>query len=157
MNTAAVVFDSRHAAKQRFRETLFRGATLVAALLVLILLGGVALSLLRGSWPAFSHFKFAFLTREIWNPVTDEYGALAPVYGTLVTSLLAMIIAIPISFGIAIFLTELSPSWLKRPVGVAVELLAAVPSIIFGIWGLFVLAPILQRSEEHTSELQSRP
>ena len=124
---------------------MFRGATMVAALLVLLLLGGVALSLLRGSWPAFSHFKFAFLTREIWNPVTDEYGALAPVYGTLVTSLLAMLIAIPISFGIAIFLTELSPSWLKRPVGVAVELLAAVPSIIFGIWGLFVLAPILQR------------
>jgi phosphate transport system permease protein len=145
MNTAAAAFDSRHAAKQRFRETLFRGATLVAALLVLTLLGGVALSLLHGSWPAFSHFKLSFLTREIWNPVTDEYGALAPVYGTLVTSLLAMLIAIPISFGIAIFLTELSPSWLKRPVGVAVELLAAVPSIIFGIWGLFVLAPILQR------------
>ena len=145
MNTAAAAFDSRHAAKQRFRETLFRGATLVAALLVLTLLGGVALSLLHGSWPAFSHFKLDFLTREIWNPVTDEYGALAPVYGTLVTSLLAMLIAIPISFGIAIFLTELSPSWLKRPVGVAVELLAAVPSIIFGIWGLFVLAPILQR------------
>jgi phosphate transport system permease protein len=145
MNTAAAAFDSRHAAKQRFRETLFRGATLVAALLVLTLLGGVALSLLHGSWPAFSHFKLDFLTREIWNPVTDQYGALAPVYGTLVTSLLAMLIAIPISFGIAIFLTELSPSWLKRPVGVAVELLAAVPSIIFGIWGLFVLAPILQR------------
>jgi phosphate transport system permease protein len=109
------------------------------------LLGGVALSLLKGSWPAFAHFKLAFLTREIWNPVTDQYGALAPVYGTLVTSLLAMVMAIPISFGIAIFLTELSPSWLKRPVGVAIELLAAVPSIIFGIWGLFVLAPILQR------------
>lgn len=145
MNTAAVAFDSRHAARQRFRETLFRGATLLAALLVLTLLGGVALSLLKGSWPAFAHFKLAFLTREIWNPVTDQYGALAPVYGTLVTSLLAMIIAIPISFGIAIFLTELSPAWLKRPVGVAVELLAAVPSIIFGIWGLFVLAPLLQR------------
>jgi phosphate transport system permease protein len=145
MNTAAVAFDSRHAARQRLRETVFRGATLVAALLVLTLLGGVALSLLHGSWPAFSHFKFAFLTREIWNPVTDQYGALAPVYGTVVTSLLAMIIAIPISFGIAIFLTELSPAWLKRPVGVAIELLAAVPSIIFGIWGLFVLAPILQR------------
>src|ERR1700716_2870772 len=143
--TAAVAFNSRHAAQQRLRETLFRGATLIAALLVLTLLGGVALSLLKGSWPAFSHFKLAFLTREIWNPVTDQYGALAPVYGTLVTSLLAMIIAIPISFGIAIFLTELSPSWLKRPVGVAVELLAAVPSIIFGIWGLFVLAPLLQR------------
>src|ERR1700716_2324364 len=143
--TAAVAFNSRHAAQQRLRETLFRSATLIAALLVLTLLGGVALSLLKGSWPAFSHFKLAFLTREIWNPVTDQYGALAPVYGTLVTSLLAMIIAIPISFGIAIFLTELAPSWLKRPVGVAVELLAAVPSIIFGIWGLFVLAPILQR------------
>jgi phosphate transport system permease protein len=133
------------AAGQRLREKIFRGATLVAALLVLALLGGVALSLLKGSWPAFAHFKLAFLTREIWNPVTDEYGALAPVYGTVVTSLLAMVIAIPISFGIAIFLTELSPSWLKRPVGVAVELLAAVPSIIFGIWGLFVLAPLLQR------------
>jgi phosphate transport system permease protein len=145
MNTAAVAYDSRHAARQRFRESLFRGATLTAALLVLTLLGGVALTLLKGSWPAFSHFKLDFLTREIWNPVTDQYGALAPVYGTLVTSLLAMIIAIPISFGIAIFLTELSPSWLKRPVGVAVELLAAVPSIIFGIWGLFVLAPLLQR------------
>jgi phosphate transport system permease protein len=145
MNTAAVAYDSRHAARQRFRESLFRGATLIAALLVLSLLGGVALTLLKGSWPAFSHFKLAFLTREIWNPVTDQYGALAPVYGTLVTSLLAMVIAIPISFGIAIFLTELSPAWLKRPVGVAIELLAAVPSIIFGIWGLFVLAPILQR------------
>jgi phosphate transport system permease protein len=143
--TAAVTFDSRHAAQQRLRETLFRSATLIAALLVLTLLGGVAVSLLKGSWPAFSHFKLAFLTREIWNPVTDQFGALAPVYGTLVTSLLAMVIAIPISFGIAIFLTELAPSWLKRPVGVAIELLAAVPSIIFGIWGLFVLAPLLQR------------
>jgi phosphate transport system permease protein len=145
MNTAAAAFDTRHASRQRLREMLFKGATLAAALLVLILLGGVVLSLLHGSWPAFSHFGFSFLTREIWNPVTDEYGALAPVYGTLVTSLIAMLIAIPISFGIAIFLTELAPDWLKRPVGVAVELLAAVPSIIFGIWGLFVLAPVLQR------------
>jgi phosphate transport system permease protein len=102
-------------------------------------------SLAVGSWPAFAHFKFAFLTREIWNPVTDEYGALAPVFGTLVTSFLALLLAIPVSLGIAIFLTELSPAWLKRPVGTAIELLAAVPSIIFGIWGLFVLAPILQR------------
>jgi phosphate transport system permease protein len=147
MNTAttSITFDPRHTARQRFRETLFRSATMVAALLVLILLGGVALSLLRGAWPAFAHFKLAFLTREIWNPVTDEYGALAPVYGTLVTSLIAMIIAIPVSFGIAVFLTELAPAWLKRPVGVAIELLAAVPSIIFGIWGLFILAPVLQR------------
>jgi phosphate transport system permease protein len=145
MSTATIQMDVRHAAGQRLRERLFRGATLGAALLVLALLGGVAISLVKGSWLAFSHFKLAFLTREIWNPVTDEYGALAPVYGTVVTSLLAMLIAVPISFGIAIFLTELAPSWLKRPVGVAIELLAAVPSIIFGIWGLFVLAPLLQR------------
>jgi len=94
MNTAAAAFDSRHATRQRVRETLFRGATLVAALLVLTLLGGVVLSLLRGSWLAFSTFGFSFLTREIWNPVTDEYGALAPIYGTVVTSLIAMLLAI---------------------------------------------------------------
>jgi len=114
-------------------------------MLVLALLGGVVVSLLRGAWPALSHFRFGFLTREIWNPVTDEFGALAPIYGTLMTSLIAMLVAVPIGFGIAIFLTELCPRWLRRPVGVAIELLAAVPSIIFGIWGLFVLAPILQR------------
>ena len=144
MNTVAAI-DPRHAAGQRLRERAFRAATFVAAVLVLLLLGGVALSLLIGSWPAFSHFKLSFLTREVWNPVTDQYGALAPVYGTLVTSLLALLLAVPVSFGIAIFLTELAPVWLKRPVGVAIELLAAVPSIIYGIWGLFVLAPVLQR------------
>jgi phosphate transport system permease protein len=137
--------DPAKAAGQRLRERMFRGATFAAALLVLLLLGGVAFSLAVGSWPAFAHFKFAFLTREIWNPVTDEYGALAPIFGTLVTSFLALLLAIPVSLGIAIFLTELAPVWLKRPVGIAIELLAAVPSIIFGIWGLFVLAPILQR------------
>ncbi|MBS0366550.1 MAG: phosphate ABC transporter permease subunit PstC [Proteobacteria bacterium] len=145
MNAAQGAGPSRYAAAQRLREALFRNATLTAALIVLALLGGVTVSLLVGAWPAFSHFKLAFLTREIWNPVTDEYGALAPVYGTLVTSVLALLLAIPVSFGIAIFLTELAPVWLKRPVGVAVELLAAVPSIIYGIWGLFVLAPILQQ------------
>jgi len=144
MNTVTAI-DPRHASAQRVRERLFEGATFAAALLVLLLLGGVALSLLVGSWPAFSHFKLGFLTREIWNPVTDQYGALAPVYGTLVTSFLALLLAIPVSFGIAIFLTELAPVWLKRPVGVAIELLAAVPSIIYGIWGLFILAPVLQR------------
>jgi phosphate transport system permease protein len=144
MSTVAAI-DPRHAAGQRLRERAFRTATFIAALLVLLLLGGVAVSLLVGSWPAFTHFGFAFLTRQIWNPVTDQYGALAPVYGTLVTSLLALLLAIPVSFGIAIFLTELAPVWLKRPVGIAIELLAAVPSIIYGIWGLFVLAPVLQR------------
>jgi len=144
MNSLPAI-NPAQAAGQRVRERIFRGTTLAAALLVLLVLGGVAVSLAVGSWPAFAHFKFAFLTREIWNPVTDEYGALAPVFGTLVTSLLALLLAIPVSLGIAIFLTELAPAWLKRPVGTAIELLAAVPSIIFGIWGLFVLAPILQR------------
>ncbi len=139
------IIDSRHAAKQLIYERLFRGATLIAALLVLLILGGVALSLLKGAWPAVRHFGPGFVTREVWNPVTDQYGALGPIYGTVVTSLIAMLIAVPTGFGIALFLTELCPPLLKRPIGVAIELLAAVPSIIFGIWGLFVLAPILQR------------
>ena len=131
--------------RERVAERIFRSATFAAALLVLILLGGVVVALVRGSWPALSKFRFAFVTQEVWNPVTEKFGALAPIYGTLVTSVLAMLIAVPLSFGIAVFLTELAPQWLKRPVGVAIELLAAVPSIIFGIWGLFVLAPILQQ------------
>jgi phosphate transport system permease protein len=141
----AFVIEPRHAARQRLGERMFRGATLTAAVLVLVLLGGVTIALLKGAWPALSHFKLEFLTRQIWNPVTEKFGALAPIYGTLVTSLIAMAVAIPLSFGISIFLTELCPAWLKRPVGVAVELLAAVPSIIFGIWGMFVFAPVLQR------------
>lgn len=143
---SVVTFDTRHMAGQRLRERIFRAATFAAALLVLVLLGGVAVALFRGAWPALSHFKLAFLTHDIWNPVKDQYGALSAVYGTLVTSLLAMLLALPISFGIAVFLTELAPQWLKRPVGVAIELLAAVPSIIFGFWGLFVLAPVLQET-----------
>jgi len=141
-----VVIEPRHAAKQRLGEKLFRGATLAAAILVLLLLGGVAVALVKGAWPALAHFKLEFLTRQIWNPVTEKFGALAAIYGTIVTSVIAMGVAIPLSFGISIFLTELCPAWLKRPVGTAVELLAAVPSIIFGIWGMFVFAPILQRT-----------
>jgi phosphate transport system permease protein len=139
------IIDPRHAAKQLIYERIFRAATFSAAILVLLILGGVAVSLLRGAWPAVSHFGFAFVAREIWNPVTDEFGALAAIYGTLITSVIAMLLAVPAGFGIALFLTELCPPLLKRPIGVAVELLAAVPSIIFGIWGLFVLAPVLQR------------
>ncbi|HEX8758274.1 MAG TPA: phosphate ABC transporter permease subunit PstC [Steroidobacteraceae bacterium] len=139
---------ARHLAGQRLRERIFRGSTLAAAILLLLLLGGVVLSLLHAAWPAFARFRLAFITTDVWNPVTDRYGALSAIYGTLVTSLLAMIFALPVSFGIAVFLTELAPPWLKRPVGVAIELLAAIPSIIFGIWGLFVLAPVLQDSVE---------
>jgi phosphate transport system permease protein len=144
MNAIAAI-EPAHASAQRVRERAFHGATFVAALLVLGLLGGVAFALLIGAWPALTHFKFGFLTSQVWNPVTERFGALAPIYGTLVTSFLALLLAIPVSFGIAIFLTEMAPAWLKRPIGVAIELLAAVPSIIYGIWGLFVLAPVLQR------------
>jgi phosphate transport system permease protein len=139
------IIDPGHAARQLVYERVFRSATLVAAILVLVILGGVGASLVHGSLPALSHFGFSFVTRSIWNPVTEKFGALAAIYGTLVTSVIAMAIAVPVGFGIALFLTELCPPLLKRPIGVAVELLAAVPSIIFGIWGLFVLAPILQR------------
>jgi phosphate transport system permease protein len=139
------IIDPRHAARQLVFERIFRSATLAAAVLVLLILGGVGVSLLHGAWPAVSHFKLDFVTREVWNPVTDQFGALGPIYGTVVTSLIAMLLAVPTGFGIALFLTELCPPLLKRPIGVAVELLAAVPSIIFGIWGLFVLAPVLQR------------
>ena len=139
------IIDSGHAARQLTYERIFRAGTLSAAILVLMILGGVAVSLVRGAWPALHHFGFSFITRQTWNPVTDEFGALAPIYGTVITSLIAMAIAVPTGFGVALFLTELCPPLLKRPIGVAVELLAAVPSIIFGIWGLFVLAPVLQR------------
>lgn len=142
------IIDPRHAARQLFYERIFKTSTLVAALLVLLILGGVAVSLIRGAWPALRHFGFSFVTREIWNPVTEEFGALGPIYGTVVTSVIAMALAVPTGFGIALFLTELCPALLKRPIGVAVELLAAVPSIIFGIWGLFVLAPLMQRHVE---------
>jgi phosphate transport system permease protein len=139
-----VKLSPAHAAGQRVRERIFHGTTLAMAVTVLLLLGGVAVALVHGAWPALARFKLSFLTREVWNPVTDEYGALAAIYGTVLTSLMAMLFAVPISFGIAVFLTELAPVWLKRPVGIAIELLAAVPSIIFGIWGVFIFAPVLQ-------------
>ncbi len=125
-------------------EVMFRRVTLAAAVLVLAVLAGIVASLMEGAWPALSTFKFHFLTREVWNPVTDEYGALAPLYGTVVTSLIAMLIALPLALGIAVFLTETCPRFLRTPIGTGIELLAAIPSIVFGIWGLFVLAPMLQ-------------
>ncbi|HUA24698.1 MAG TPA: phosphate ABC transporter permease subunit PstC [Steroidobacteraceae bacterium] len=142
--SSAVAFDAKRMSGQRLKERIFHATTLAAALLVLALLGGVAVSLIHGAWPALSHFKLAFLTQQVWDPVSDQYGALGAVYGTVVTSIIAMLLALPVSFGIAVFLTELAPSWLKRPIGVAIELLAAIPSIIYGFWGLFVLAPLLQ-------------
>ena len=139
------IIDPGHAARQRVYEKIFRSATFCAAILVLVILGGVAASLVRGAWPALQAFGPGFVTHEVWNPVTEKFGALGPMYGTIVTSTIAMLLAVPTGFGIALFLTELCPAWLKRPIGIAIELLAAVPSIIFGVWGLFVLAPVLQR------------
>ncbi|MDX8479366.1 phosphate ABC transporter permease subunit PstC [Mesorhizobium sp. VK24D] len=137
---------TREATVRRFAFTdmVFRAATRASAILVLVLLGGVAISLVAGSWEALSKFGFSFLTSEAWNPVTENFGALAPIYGTVVTSAIAIIIAVPIGIGIAVFLTELCPRPLRRPIGIAVELLAGIPSIIYGIWGLFVFAPFLQ-------------
>jgi phosphate transport system permease protein len=144
--TVPTAIRPEFAAAQRVRERLFRGSTLLAACVVLLLLGGVTVELIQGAWQALSHFGFGFLWSSSWNPDAGRFGAWPAIYGTLITSAIAMLIAVPVSFGIAIFLTELAPSWLKRPVGIAVELLAAVPSIIYGIWGLFILAPLLQHT-----------
>jgi phosphate transport system permease protein len=128
----------------RLGDLAFRHLTRAAAVGVLLLLTGVIISLIAGSLPAFRTFGFEFLTTERWNPVTEKFGALAPIYGTLITSFIAMAIAVPVGLMIAFFLTELCPPWLRRPIGIAIELLAGIPSIIYGIWGLFIFAPFLQ-------------
>jgi phosphate transport system permease protein len=130
----------------RARDAAFRHLTRAAAVAVLVILSGIIVSLVHGSWPALRTFGFGFLVNEVWNPVTEKFGAIAPIYGTLVTSLIAMLIAVPVGLFIALFLTELCPIWLRRPVGIAIELLAGIPSIIYGIWGLFVFAPFLQQT-----------
>ena len=116
-----------------------------AAVLTLLLLIGILVSLVLGAWPSIEKYGLSFLTRSVWDPVQNEYGGLVMIYGTLATSVIALLIAVPVSFGIALFLTELSPAWLKRPLGTAIELLAAVPSIVYGMWGLMVFGPILAR------------
>jgi len=125
-------------------DAVFRGTTKAAAVGVLIVLGAIFASLVIGAALAFQTFGLNFFITESWNPVTEKFGALAPISGTLITALIAMLIAVPIGLGAAIFLTELCPMPLRRPIGVAIELLAGVPSIIYGIWGLFVFAPFLQ-------------
>src|SRR5258705_10196917 len=125
-------------------DALFRNLTRFFALAVFSLLAAILVSLVYGSSLSVQKFGPGFLFRDEWNPVTEEFGALVPIVGTLVTSFIALAIAIPVSFGIAMFLTELSPVWLRRPLGTAIEMLAAIPSIIYGMWGLFVFAPIFQ-------------
>lgn len=119
-------------------------ATLVygAAWLTLLILLSVLVMLVWRAWPSISAHGWSFLTSETWNPAENQYGALVPIYGTLVTSVIALIIAVPVSFGIALFLTELSPNWLRRPLGTAIELLAAIPSIVYGMWGLLFFVPL---------------
>ena len=124
-------------------DTVFSLMAHFAAILTLALLAGIIASLVIGAAPAIREYGLSFLWRSDWDPVKNSYGGLVMIYGTVMTSLIALVIAVPVSFGIALFLTELSPGWLKRPLGIAVELLAAVPSIVYGMWGLLVFGPIL--------------
>jgi phosphate transport system permease protein len=140
--------NARGTRRGAFGDTAFRLLTLFFALLVLLILGGVIAALVVGAAPALGHFGAGFVVADAWNPVKEKFGALAPIYGTLVTSAIAMLIGIPVAFGVALFITELCPNWLKRPLSTMIELLAAIPSIIYGIWGLFVLAPFVQERIE---------
>ncbi|MFC3530774.1 phosphate ABC transporter permease subunit PstC [Vogesella facilis] len=134
--------NAAHLKRQMLLDALFRLLTRSFAFLVLALLLGILLSLLIGALPSIKHFGWGFLTSSDWDPVAEKFGAVVPIFGTLVTSVIALLIGVPISFGIALFLTELCPPFLKRPLGIAVELLAGIPSIIYGMWGLFVFAPL---------------
>ena len=123
-------------------DIIFENVTRFFAFLVLATLIAILISLVITSMPSLKAFGFGFLFSDDWDPVREQFGAMIPIYGTLVSSLIAMLIAVPISFGIAVFLTEMAPNWLKRPLGTAIELLAAIPSIIYGMWGLFVFTPV---------------
>jgi phosphate transport system permease protein len=127
----------------RIADQLFAFTAKSAAVLTLAMLVGILLSLLAGAWPAIHQFGWHFFTSTVWDPVQNNYGGVVMIYGTLATSIIALLIAVPVSFGIAVFLTELAPAWLKRPLGTAIELLAAIPSIVYGMWGLLVLGPVL--------------
>jgi phosphate transport system permease protein len=145
---AASIDEARSAAlrntmrNQRIQDFIFHKVTLAFAASVLLVLVGIIVSLAIGAAPAFREFGLSFITTNEWDPINDKFGALIAITGTLVTSLIALLVAFPISFGIALFLTEICPGWLRRPMGMAVELLAGVPSIIYGMWGLFVFAPL---------------
>jgi len=124
-------------------DSAFEWLTRFFAFLVFSLLAAILVTLVIGSQPTLEKFGVGFLFSTDWDPVQEKFGALVPIYGTLMTSLIAMLIGVPVSFGIALFLTELSPAWLKRPLGTAIELLAAIPSIIYGMWGLFSFVPFM--------------
>ncbi len=146
MTTANAAKRAQALDRLRTRDEIFRILTFAAAIGVLALLSGVMISLVAGSLPALRAFGFGFLVSERWNPVTEIFGALPAIYGTVITSFVAMLIAVPVGLLIAYFLTELCPQRLRQPIGIAIELLAGIPSIIYGIWGLFVFAPFLQET-----------
>ncbi len=127
--------------RQNWLDILFRNIARLAAFGVLILLAAIIVSLILGSMPSIKAFGTGFLTSTDWDPVNEKFGAGIPIFGTLATAGIALLIGIPVSFGIALFLTELAPRWMRRPLGIAIELLAGIPSIIYGMWGLFVFAP----------------
>ncbi|PZQ19458.1 MAG: phosphate ABC transporter permease subunit PstC [Rhodanobacter denitrificans] len=139
----AVLIEERRARRDERQDRGFSIALGLTAILVLIALAGAALSMLWGGREVLASEGWRFFFSTEWNPVENRYGALVPIYGTLVTAIVAMVIAVPISFGIALYLTEVAPTWLRGPVGSAIELLAGVPSIIYGMWGLFVLVPVM--------------
>ena len=127
-------------------DTIFAGAALVSGVFVLILLGAIIISLFIGGWPAFCAFGLGFVTNADWDPVQDVFGAAVSIYGTILTSIIALVIAVPLAFGVAFYLTEVAPMWFRRPVGTAIELLAAVPSIIYGMWGFYVIVPLMSQT-----------
>lgn len=152
-NVAEIDLQAKQIRKFRLQDKLFHYSTQLFALVVLAALLGILVSLTIEAWPSLKAFGPSFLWTEMWSVPDDKYGALAAIYGTVVTSLLALLIAVPISFGIALFLTETCPVWMRRPLGTAIELLAGIPSIVYGIWGLFVFAPLF--SEHIQPVLQS--
>lgn len=141
----ALAADRGRAPRGAGFDPVFRGLCFASATLLLTALAGLLASLLIGGWPAFSTFGFGFFTSTRWNPVTDIYGAAGPIVGTLVTSFLALLMSLPIAFGAAVFLSEFCPAVLRRPIGIAIELLAGIPSIVYGMWGLFVFAPLFAK------------
>jgi phosphate transport system permease protein len=133
--------------KKWLGDFIFLNLTRFFALFTLLTLAGIILSLFITAWPSIEKFGFAFIWTSEWNPPMEKFGALIPIYGTIVTSIIALVIAVPVSFGIALFLTELSPRWLRRPLGIAIELLAGIPSIVYGMWGLLVFSPIFAQAQ----------
>ena len=142
------LFSDARLKRQHFLDLIFRHTTRLFAFLVFAILVGIVASLFIGSLPAMKAFGFNFLFSHEWNPVTKQFGAIVPIFGTVATSIIALLIGVPVSFGIALFLTELSPRWMKRPLGIAIELLAGIPSIIYGMWGLFIFAPAFAKYVE---------